>query len=739
MTVPLERKAWISQKLKFTILVNLLVAVFFVLLGAWFYFQTRAHDQKVGIAYAEAVSLQYANKVQLLLEEALRTANTLSLSMSSFESIPRESRRRYYMDLSKRLLERHPRWQAVWIQWEPRLLDALDARYANNNPDGAGTETGAFAPFWTRGPNGIILQDSFDADYNKEYYTIPKDVGQEWVTEPYYDEIQGVKTLMVTASAPIYDTRGVFQGVIGIDYSLETLGEEIGQLLIYKTGYGRLISPKGILAYHRNKDRLGKLAPEWENDWGEEIRRGISSGKVFSRFLYSQSRQMMTLKTFVPFILGKTGSVWTWSVEIGIDEFYEASDQFLINYSIIFSLVMILLMAILSLLMERLMKPVMQLRLSMREFAAGNADLRTRLQVRGRHEIAQLANYFNTFVEGLGQNVIETRSQIESLEKVSKKLEQNMDAIGDRLHRVQESLRSMKSTAGLQSSNVMEVSSTVEEITGNLKSLSQQVERQNQALASAASAVEEMVANIQNITRNVDISMNAFTRLKNVSDQGYEKLEEVNEVIRNISLQSEGLQEANSIINNIASQTNLLAMNAAIEAAHAGEAGKGFAVVADEIRKLAEESANRSHEISQLLKSLHSLSDQAVNSSNEAGSAFEAIRHSVDEVTNRQLEIRAAVEQQTVGNRQVLDGVQQLKEIATEVEMGSREMALGSQSILKLVMNVVESTRNITRAIQDIEAATDEIEASTQETIDTSRVNKKAAEKLGDLIKRFKI
>jgi len=739
MSDPVVQKKGMSLKIKYTLILNLVVGGLFLGIGSFIYVNLRSRDEIQGKSYMEALGGQYAWRTKNLLEEALFSTRSLALTLSSFDSIPRESRRSVFLTMSRQILESNKRWIGVWIQWEPNRLDGLDDRFVNQNLAGAGTETGAFAPYWTRGPDGIKLETSRDEHYLADYYIIPRDLGHEFLTEPYYDEPQGVKTLMVTAAAPIYDRRGVFQGVVGIDYSLDALVEELGQLKLYDTGFGRLISPEGVVAYHPFKERIGKKAPEWEGEKAASFIQKIEEGLSFTEKEFSKALNAFTMKSFIPFSVGRTNQRWVYGAVVPLTEFYQESDSFAQFFILSFLTVMFILVLILLFVIDSFMRPLIRIGISMKEFALGEADLRVRLVTKGGGELAQLSQSFNLFIEGLGKIVLQIREQMKNLDQISAQLEKNMDSIGIELDKVQTNIKNMKQTADVQSSTVMEMSSTVEQIVGNLNSLNQQIERQNQTLSNSASAVEEMVANIQNMTRNIDVSMNSITKLKTVSDQGYEKLEEVNEVIRNISAQSDGLQEANSIINNIASQTNLLAMNAAIEAAHAGEAGKGFAVVADEIRKLAEESANRSRDINQLLKSLHQFSEQAVASSSDAGSAFEAIRKSVDEVINRQMEIRTSAEQQNVGNKQVLEGVHQLKQIAAEVELGSREMATGSQSMLKLVLGVVEGARKVQEAIAEISQATFEIAETAQITIDNSRRNKFISNGLDNLVKRFKI
>ena len=234
-----------------------------------------------------------------------------------------------------------------------------------------------------------------------------------------------------------------------------------------------------------------------------------------------------------------------------------------------------------------------------------------------------------------------------------------------------------------QSASVTETSSTIHQIAKNIESLSLQIEGQSASVTESSAAIQQMVSNINSISTNLDRAGSGFEYLLTASGNGRDSMQHVIELVKDVSSQSEHLLETNEIINSIASQTNLLAMNAAIEAAHAGEAGKGFSVVSDEIRKLAESSAEQSKVIEGELKKVVNKINTIVDASAKADDAFGAVAKQIKEANGLIQEIRMAMKEQTEGSQQVLEALDEIQNITMQIRDGSLEMNQGAAMILK--------------------------------------------------------
>ncbi|MFH2114531.1 MAG: methyl-accepting chemotaxis protein [Spirochaetota bacterium] len=688
--------------------------------------------------YMESLSREYANKVDTILERPLDTARTLASAMTAYTAMPAENRRTAYMNILKSSLAANPTFLGIWTLWEPDSLDGGDASSAGNRDLGSDS-LGHFTPYFVRNGPGIILQVPEATDgYEAAYYQIPRNTRKEYLSEPYVYPLQGKEVLILSTVAPII-VQGRFLGVVGINLSTDTIEAELGKLSLYKTGFGTLISNEGIVVSHDDPTHIGKQAPEWSGEEREGIVSALASGQSFTRLSHSVALERDTLRSFVPVIVGDSSSPWMYGTVVPEEETYASVMGMLTTNIIILSTGFILVIVAIWLLAGSLLKPLRTTRLALQEIAQGEGDLTKTLVIRSRDEMGILADSFNTFVSNLGAIIAGIRDEMAKLQGLGTELAGNMDQTSTAIIQINSNIESVGRSFSQQHGAVSEVSSTVEEIVGNIASLNRLVREQTDHLGTSASAVEQMVANMQSITKNVDISMAAFTKLQEVSEQGYDRLSAVTETIGRIATQSRGLEETNDVIKSIASQTNLLAMNAAIEAAHAGDAGRGFAVVADEIRKLAEGTAARSKDISEVLQALTNLIQSAVNLSSDAGHSFESVRSSVQEVNTRQRDIRNAVEEQGEGNQQVLDSVERLRRISAEVESGSQEMSTGSNAILRSVHTLADATSEIQRAMDEISSGTADMNRSVIQVTELSKRTMTGIETVEASVHRFKV
>jgi methyl-accepting chemotaxis protein len=339
-------------------------------------------------------------------------------------------------------------------------------------------------------------------------------------------------------------------------------------------------------------------------------------------------------------------------------------------------------------------------------------DLTKRIDAKRTNSIAEfveIADVFNLTFENMKDLIALIKSQAGKLSNTGSSLSSSMTETATAINQITANIQSIKSLVLNQSAAVTETNSTMEQITGNIDRLNGNIEKQTESVSRSSSAIEQMLAIIQSVTQTLVKNADNVQTLAEASDVGHQGLRDVAAAIQEIARESEGLLEINGVMQNIASQTNLLSMNAAIEAAHAGESGKGFAVVADEIRKLAEGSSDQSKTISSVLKKIKGSIDKITTATDNVLDKFEAIGGGVKIVADQEENIRNAMEEQGQGSRQVLESIEELNEVTRLVKSGSAEMLEGSKQIINEGKNLEMATVEISNGMNEMAAGADQI------------------------------
>jgi methyl-accepting chemotaxis protein len=375
----------------------------------------------------------------------------------------------------------------------------------------------------------------------------------------------------------------------------------------------------------------------------------------------------------------------------------------------------------------------------LRSISEGEGDLTTRITVNQMDEIGNMADSFNKTLDKIRDMIILVKRQSVRLSEIGGDLSSNMTQTAAAINQITANIQAIKGQAINQSASVTETSATMEQVTLNINKLNEQVEAQTASVAQSSSAIEEMLANIQSVTNTLIKNAENVRELTAASEVGRTGLQGVSSDIQEIARESEGLLEINSVMENIASQTNLLSMNAAIEAAHAGEAGKGFAVVADEIRKLAENSSGQSKITSDVLKKIKGAIDKITQSTNSVLEKFQAIDDMVKIVSQQEESIRNAMEEQGQGSKQILQAIGRLNDITQMVKQGSGEMLEGSKEVISESKNLETVTAEITGGLAEMANGADQINVAVDRVNEISRENKNGVDTLSREMARFKV
>ncbi|MDR0710446.1 MAG: methyl-accepting chemotaxis protein [Spirochaetaceae bacterium] len=701
---------------------------------------TLAQRQINGLTNNEVTNLanQNALAIKVWLELYMDAVRTAGQIMSKYEEIDRTARRPLFNLMIRTLVEENPEVIAASSVWEPDALDGLDAEFANTR----GTDrTGRFISYWFRTNAGITLEPLVDYEVPGagDYYLIPKRTGNETLVEPYAYEVDGRNVLMTTVAMPIKN-KGRFVGSVNIDLEMGVIQQHAEQIKPYEGTIAMVYSNEGLVGAHFDVSRIGKPMMETEQDiagsYLNDLRDAVQQGKQFSFTNYvTQLRENMFFIN-VPIVIGNTATPW--ALLLGIPaKVIAASIYRMLLVSVIIAVLMILLISVGAFFLARsISNPLKRMVLVLNDI--GEGDLTKRLEARSKDEIGDMTRSFNSTLDKIRGLILMIREKAQSLSQTGADLSTNMDATAAAINEITANTQSMKVQVGNQSGKVEEAGNAMERISANINNLNDQIDKQAESVAQSSSAIEQMLANIQSVTATLVKNSDNVRNLAAASGVGHTGLQDVVTDIQEITQESEGLLEINAVMENIASQTNLLSMNAAIEAAHAGEAGKGFAVVANEIRKLAESSGEQSKTISGVLKKIKDSIDKITRSTNEVLNEFDAIDSGVKIVSDQEENIRNAMEEQSQGSEQILEAVSRLNEITGGVKESSEEMNAGSKEVIATSRTLESITREITVGMNEMVAGADQINTAVDHVNEISCRNKNDIDELICEVDNFK-
>lgn len=560
--------------------------------------------------------------------------------------------------------------------------------------------------------------------------------GKYIITEPSQSATD--RRYIFIVAIPMRDLQGKITGVINATILGDALSNLISDIIVGETGTAYLVSSSGTV--------LGNRRPEilYKSIYNEIIGSDTSAFAKFLKQALASHKSLVNVSEikgveYISAVASMRYADWTLLLTAPISEFMAENVTNLIKTFIIIALCQLIIAIALGVLIARnITRPINHVIAALKNIAQGEGDLTIELPASGKDETSVLSSYFNQTILKLKNSIQKVGADSREMESVGSDLESNMMSVSEVVSNITAGIEDLKKRFVEQEESVSGTAAAIEHIIKTLRGLDESIGQQAAMITESSTSFDKMSHSINTVGENVVETREAIRNLSAATNDGRETLAKANEVSQRISDASGDLIEAGAVIENIASQTNLLAMNAAIEAAHAGEAGKGFAVVASEIRKLAEESSAQGKKISITLKNLSAEIKALADSASGAVEKFNIISGYSKGLSGSIEGVVQAMDEQEENGKIIWGIINDVTGVTNEVKSGSGEMLADGEKVVSATKRLDDLTRILRENIENIASQTELINEAAQESLEIAVKNKQSIDGLVLEVGKFK-
>lgn len=738
-----------------------------------------------------------AGAIDSEIEVALDTARAVAQAFTAIKTEGMALSREQANAMLKQVMVDNPQFLGISTAWEPDAFDGKDAEYVDAEGH---DQTGRFIPYWVRSGDTLLLTPLVDYEVEGigDWYLIPKRTQREAIIDPYLYPIDGKDVLLTSLMVPIV-VDGQFYGTVGVDFRLDFLQELADAANIFD-GAGKLalITYNGLLAGVTGSPELvGKPLAELHEDLVDDLGT-VQNGEAVVEETGGN------IADFQPIRFGKTTTPWSVNIMLPMGVITAQATRMMWQMIGIGALLVALALAVIWLAAAQIARPIKKITAAAQELARGS--LAQQLAFHSQDEVGQLSAAFGELIrsltmktgiaeriargdltaevalasdedrlgQALAQMIANLRRQVghvaEStvrLNRTSGHLAAASKQAGLASSQIAATLQQIAKGAGQQAESVSHTAASAEQMSRAIDGVARGAQEQATAVAEVSQITTQINAAIEHITSNAHASARESAGAVQSAQQGQHMVQETMDCMGTIKLKvdqsaqkvqamgarSDQIGAIVEVIEDISSQTNLLALNAAIEAARAGEHGKGFAVVADEVRKLAERAETSTKEISSLVQDIQQTVTQAVSAMGDSakevergvekavasGQALSEILIAAESVVRQAQESLAATEQMQKLSNLLVTASDSVSAVVEENSAAAEEMAASSTEVTQAIENIASVSEENSAAIEEVSASTEEMSAQVEEVSAAAQSLAEMAQVLQQVVAQFKL